>query len=54
MQNAERAAGESLAKEMLGMVLHIEEAGKASAASLFPSLIVCARHPAANPSLKPC
>ena len=44
-QNVERAAGESLAKELLGMVLHVEETGKATAALLFPSLIVRAAGP---------
>ena len=36
------------------MVLRIEEAGKASASALFPSLIVCSRPPAADHSLRLC
>lgn len=39
-QDGERAAGGSLAKELLGMVLLVEEAGTSSPATLFPSLIV--------------
>ncbi len=37
--------GESLAKELLGMVLLTEEAGNASPSSLFPCLFVRTRFP---------
>jgi len=45
VQDGERAVSESLAKELLGMMLQTEEAGNASPASLFPSLFVRTRSP---------